>query len=164
MEIMRDRSNPVKPETVGPDTEGTNVLFDIWLVSRATTGVLDAVLAPTGLSADEFGIYSVLTTADSLTPSELARWMSAPLTTMSSYVKRLEGRGHLKRERNPDDGRSYVLTLTPAGRRAHRAAGARFIPVLEQIVTQLGTREPSVRQALATLHRSLRATQSQPGE
>jgi DNA-binding MarR family transcriptional regulator len=161
MEIMRDRSNPVKPETVGPTTEGTNVLFDVWLVSRAVTGRLDAALAPTGLTADEFAIYSVLTTADSLTPSELARWMSAPPTTVSSHVKRLEGRGHLERERNPDDGRSYVLKLTPAGHRAHQAAGARFLPVLDEVVSALGSKEPGVRRALASLRRSLGVLQAE---
>lgn len=157
---MRDRSNPVKPETVGPTTEGTNVLFDLWLASRATTGLLDDALAPSGLSADEFGIYSVLTTADSLTPSELAQWMSAPPTTVSSYVKRLESRGHLKRARNPEDGRSYVLRLTPAGHRAHQAAGACFLPVLDHVVATLGSKEPGVRRALAALRRALGAVEA----
>ena len=58
---MRDRSKSVKAHPVDAvPAEGTNVLFDVWLVSRATTGLLDAALAPTGLTADEFGVYSVL--------------------------------------------------------------------------------------------------------
>lgn len=132
--------------------EGTNVLFDVWLVSRAVTGMLDAALAPSGLTADEFGIYSVLTSADAMTPTELARWMGAPTTTVSSYVKRFEQRGHVERERNPRDGRSYVIRLTRAGRAAHRAAGARFLPELDRVVRALGTREATVRRALAALH------------
>jgi DNA-binding MarR family transcriptional regulator len=157
---MRDRSTSVKG-AIDP-TPGTNVLFDVWLVSRATHGVLDTALAPSGLTADEFGIYSVLTSAESLTPSELARWMSAPPTTVSSHVKRLEGRGHVKRLPNPDDGRSYVLKLTPAGRRAHQAAGARFLPVLSSVVDALGPREPAVRDALSALRDSLRALDADP--
>jgi DNA-binding MarR family transcriptional regulator len=140
--------------------EGTNVLFDVWLVYRATTGVLDGALAPTGLSADEFGLYSVLTSADAPTPSELARWMAAPATTVSSYVKRLERRGHVKRIANPRDGRSYLLSLTPSGRRAHRAAVDAFIPVLERVVRALGPSEPSVRQGLASLRAALDASHS----
>ncbi len=58
-----------------------NVLFTFWLTSRAVHGLLDEALAPAGLTADEFGIYSVLTRSDTMTPSELARWMSAPPTT-----------------------------------------------------------------------------------
>lgn len=154
---MRDRRSSVKGhQPPGAPLGGdTNVLFDVWLVSRATTGALDAALEPAGLTADEFAIYSVLRSPSAMTPSELARWMCAPLTTVSSYVKRLEGRGHVTREKHPDDGRSYVLRLTPAGRRAHRAAGARFAPVLERVVAELGSEEPAVRRALAALHRSL---------
>jgi len=131
------------------------VLFDVWLVLRVTTGALDGALAPTGLTADEFGIYSVLMSADALTPSDLARWMSAPATTVSSVIKRLEQRGHLTRRRNPDDGRSFVVGLTPAGRRAHAAGVGAFVPVLERVVSALGTREPAVRRALADLRLAL---------
>ncbi len=165
---MRSRSKSVKggPATSPDldhlheeliDEDGTNVLFDIWLVSRATNGVLDRALAPSGLTADEFGIYSVLTGSDAMTPTELARWMSAPPTTMSSYIKRFEGRGHVERLRNPTDGRSTVLRLTDAGRAAHQAAGAAFLPVLGGVVAELGPGEPAVRQSLAELRAALDA-------
>ena len=95
-----------------------NVLFDVWLVSRATTALLDEALRGSGLDSDEFAVYSVLASTEHMTPTELARWMSAPPTTVSSYVKRFEQRGHIVRTPNPDDGRSYRLSLTPAGRRA----------------------------------------------
>jgi DNA-binding MarR family transcriptional regulator len=156
--MMRVRSSAVKGHPVDAlAPAATNVLFDVWLVSRATTGALDAALAPTGLSADEFGLYSVLTSSDTVTPSELARWMAAPLTTVSSYVKRLEGRGHLVRERNPNDGRSFVLRLTPAGREAHAAAGRAFLEVLARVEARLGTTVDPVRRSLATLRDALEA-------
>jgi DNA-binding MarR family transcriptional regulator len=151
-EIVRVRSTSVKAHPVDDvAAAGTNVLFDVWLLSRATTGLLDVALAPTGLTADEFGLYSVLTSAETMTPSQLARWMSAPPTTVSSYIKRLESRGHLARERNPDDGRSSVLRLTAAGRSAHAAAAAAFAPVLGEVSDRLGNREASVRRALKLL-------------
>lgn len=149
---MRDRTTLVKGHPVDSvAAAGTNVLFDMWLASRATTGLLDAALTASGLTADEFGVYSVLSSAESMTPSELARWVSAPATTVSSYIKRLEQRGHLERSRNPADGRSFVVTLTPAGRRAHHAAGEAFLPVLDRVVGVLGRREQSIRRALALL-------------
>lgn len=135
--------------------EGTNVLFDVWLVSRLATSVLDVALGPSGLTADEFAVYSVLRSAETMTPGELARWMGAPATTVSSYVKRFESRGHLARERNPRDGRSYVLRLTAAGHAAHQAAGREFLPVLADVVARLGREEPEVRRALAALRDSL---------
>jgi DNA-binding MarR family transcriptional regulator len=139
-----------------------NLLFSFWLTSRAVHGLLDDTLAPTGLTADEFGVYSVLTRSDAMTPTELARWMSAPPTTVSSYVKRFEARGHVERERNPDDGRSYVLRLTAAGRKAHRAAGMRFLPALDAVVASLGTREPTVKRGLENLKRAVDATREEP--
>jgi len=116
-----------------------NVLFGVWLVSRATTSLLDQALAPSGLDADEFGVYSVLASGQDLTPTDLARWMAAPTTTVSSYLKRFEGRGHIRRRPNPNDGRSSCIELTAAGRRAHREAGARFLPILEQVEAALAT-------------------------
>lgn len=134
---------------------GTNVLFDLWLASRAATSRLDEALRPSGLSADEFAVYSVLSAAP-LTPGEVAGWMSAPLTTVSSYVRRFEARGHVRRVPNPDDGRSYRLELTAAGRRAHQAAGALFLPVLEQTESRLGRSVGPVRRSLAALLGALR--------
>jgi DNA-binding MarR family transcriptional regulator len=51
--------------------------------------------------------------------------------------------------------RSYMLSLTPSGRRAHRAAVEAFIPILERVVRALGPAEPSVRQALGALRSAL---------
>ena len=120
---MPDSKKPSDPQVEVP--EGlTNVLFDVWLVSRATTAMLDETLRPSGLDADEFAVYSVLASGDGMTPSDLAQWMSAPATTVSSYVKRFEARGHVQRAPHPDDGRSYLLQLTAAGRRVHCEAGA----------------------------------------
>lgn len=162
---MRDRSKAVKPPVprhpVADVREGgTNVLFDVWLVGKAVNGLLDAALLASGLTADEFGVYSVLNSADGLTPSALARWLSAPPTTVSSYVKRIEGRGHLRREPNPADGRSYLIRLTDAGRAAHRAAGTAFLPVLDDVVAALGAEEPRIRRSLSGLLTALDAVGS----
>lgn len=136
-----------------------NVLFGVWLVSRATTALLDEALAPSGLDADEFGVYSVLASGEDLTPTDLARWMAAPATTVSSYLKRFERRGHIRRRPNPDDGRSSRIELTAAGRRAHQDAGARFLPILGQVEEALsaatGTELDELTDQLAALHRAV---------
>jgi DNA-binding MarR family transcriptional regulator len=137
----------------------TNVLFSSWLVSRAANDLVDRAIADAGLSADEFAIYSLLV-AGPITPTELATWMAAPPTTISSSVKRLEARGHVRREPNPDDGRSYRIGLTPAGRRAHGQAGARFLPVLTAVEDALGRTEPTVMRALEGLRAALDAART----
>jgi DNA-binding MarR family transcriptional regulator len=81
--------------------------------------------------------------------------MAAAPTTVSSYVKRFERRGHVAREPNPTDRRSYRIKLTPAGRRAHRAAAKRFLPVRSQVETALGARLEDVREALLATRAAL---------
>ena len=149
---MRDRSKSVKPLSPAEVLEeDVDALFMVWLVSRSTTDLLDSVLAPAGLTADEFAIYSVLTAAPTITPTELARWMAAPATTVSSYVKRLEGRGHVTRERNPDDGRSSLIRLTPAGRKAHQAAARLFLPVRSAVAAGIDNQDIDMKEALLRL-------------
>ncbi len=142
-----------------PDDRLGNVLFDVWLVSRATTALIDEALRPTGLDADEFAVYSVLAAGDGLTPTELADWMAAPPTTVSSYVKRFERRGHVQRIDNPDDRRSYRLRLTDAGRQAHGLAGARFLPVLDQVTDTIGAGAADTHRRLLALHRAVAAVE-----
>lgn len=149
---MSGRSTP-------PDGAGTlgpgigNVLFDTWLVSRAVHSLIDDVIKPTGLDSDEFAIYSVLSRGDGLTPSELARWMSAPATTVSSYVKRFEKRGHVDRVPSVEDRRSYRLVLTADGRATHRSAGELFQSTLADVDETLGEQGPEVHRQLLELRR-----------
>lgn len=150
--MVRHRSTSVKP--LSPDEvrdEDVDPLFLVWLVARSTDYLLDTVLSPAGLTGDEFAIYSVLDGAKTMTPSELARWMAAPATTVSSYLKRFEARGHVAREPNPEDRRSQLVRLTPAGRRAHRAAVALFRPVRRQVAGALAEHDGDVREALLRL-------------
>lgn len=152
--MMRDRTTPVKAAL--PVGEGQpNALFSVWLVARAAGDLLDTVLAPSGLDADEYAIYSLLATGRSTTPTDLARWMAAPPTTVSSYVKRFEARGHVERVPNPEDRRSYRIRLTRSGRAAHRRAKGRFAPMVRQVSTALGERDAHVSEALGWLRSAL---------
>ena len=95
--------------------EGVDLTFLMWLTARGTTALMDATVAAAGLTGDEFAVYSILAASETTTPSTLSRWMAAPPTTVSSYVKRFETRGHVRRVPNPDDRRSYRIVLTEAG-------------------------------------------------
>ena len=146
-----DGSVPELDERLG------NVLFDVWLVSRATTALVDDAVREAGLNADEFAVYSVLASTDGMTPTELAHWMAAPATTVSSYVKRFERRGHVRRVPHLGDRRSYRLQLTDEGRATHLAAGRLFLPVLEEVTRRVGRGVPDTHRRLRTLHQVVAA-------
>src|SRR4051794_11529901 len=98
--MMRRRSTSVNGlSSSDVRVQGVDTLFTQWLVGRAAQSLVDDVLRPTGLTSDELPVYSMLASDTPITPTELARWMSAPATTVSSVIKRLEARGHAVRER-----------------------------------------------------------------
>jgi DNA-binding MarR family transcriptional regulator len=134
-----------------------DTLFTQWLVGRAAQNLVDDVLRPVGLTADELPVYSMLASDTPVTPSELSRWMAAPATTVSSVVKRLEARGHAVREPHPQDRRSYRIVLTPAGRRTHQSAIELFLPVSTEVERRLGPERTTVNEALLLLRETIDA-------
>jgi DNA-binding MarR family transcriptional regulator len=128
-----------------------DVLFLVWLVAQSTEDLIDGVLAAAGLSADEYALFSMLRATRGITPTELARWMAAPPTTVSAYLKRFTARGLVTRVPNPDDGRSSLVRLTPAGLLTHDAARRHFGPVRADVVERLAGDHSAVADALTIL-------------
>ena len=72
--MMRVRSTSVKPLSAAEERDANvDPLFLVWIVMRSTEDLLDSVLAPAGLTGDEFAIYSVLAASPGITPGELSR-------------------------------------------------------------------------------------------
>ncbi len=147
--MVRARSTSVN-SAVGAELrhEDVDTLFLVWLAARPTEALVDATLAPAELTGDEYALMSVLEARTTATPTDLVRWMGAPPTSVSSHLKRLEARGHITRSANPDDRRSTLIQLTPAGRQVRARAAALFGPVCEEVAQGLAGRVDEVRDAL----------------
>ena len=102
-----------------------SLLFDLFVLNQRVRRLMTAALADVGLRADEYAVYSLLLEQAPLTATEMARRMGMPLTTLLDYLRVMEERRHLRRERHPRDGRAQQLSLTMAGlaeqRRTNRA-------------------------------------------
>jgi DNA-binding MarR family transcriptional regulator len=133
------------------------VLFDAWLVMHLTIGLLDEALGESGLSADDFGLYSLLAGYGPATPTQLARWTGMRPTTISAALRRMADRGDSDRLPNPEDRRSYLLALSEAGRRRHRAAATAFREVMLRLSATLAPEEREIRLSLHRLDAGLRA-------
>ena len=133
----------------------TTVLFDIWILSHITTGLLDEALAGSGLNGDDFGLYSLLLGWAPATPGEIAQWSGMRPNTVSVALKRIEGRGHLDRRPNPLDGRSSIVALNQQGRTTHANASRGFLEAMKEVDAGLGD-IPSVRLVLQRLDGVLR--------
>jgi MarR family multiple antibiotic resistance transcriptional regulator len=81
-----------------------------------------------------------------------------PLTTVLFRLRRLERRGHAERIPNPDDRRSFLIRLTPAGQRLLRKARPRFRAYAEAVEARLGADSvAAARERLAELRESIGA-------
>ena len=143
--------------------DGYTLLFDVWVVANSTRALLDRALRPSGLSAEDFAIYSAIRRDGGITPTELSSLMALPPTTVSSIITRIERRGHAHRVRNPADARSYRIQLSPSGQAAHTAAGEQFTRVLGRVEAALSIPPGHARDVLAAINSAvLAATTAAP--
>ena len=134
-----------------------NVLVDVWLISTLATSLVDAALAESTMSTDEFALYGLIVDLGPLTAADLARATGLPPTTLSGILARCERRGEVERVANPADRRSALLRLTERGQGVYRDA----LPALLDLLTRLDAATPggneSIRLTLQTLDDALRA-------
>src|SRR5215469_11868746 len=94
---------------------GISLLFDVFVVHQRVRALLARALVGCELRADEYAVYSVLFERGPLTPTQLAAGLAMPVTTTLDYLRAMTRRGHVRRARNPADGRSYMVSLTMEG-------------------------------------------------
>ncbi len=82
----------------------------------------------TGLSA-----LSHLAAAPGMTPKQLSDLLGITTGSTTGTIDNLERSGFLRREPHPDDRRSVVLHLTPAGRHAVEWVIERYRAALETV-------------------------------
>jgi DNA-binding MarR family transcriptional regulator len=135
--------------------EGT-LLLDVWFVMHLTGRLLDDALRPVGLTADEFGMYSLIYSYAPLTQTQIVRWTGMPLTTVAGSIRRIAGRGHIADVPHADDARSRMIELTDDGVRATLAGAEVLATVAPQLADALAQNEATMRAALGDLDQGLR--------
>jgi DNA-binding MarR family transcriptional regulator len=96
----------------------------LYWASQNAQLIADQAVEPLGLTVKHFGVMTFLAQqeGDRLSQQAIGEQLRIDRTTMVSLIDDLEAAGYVKRERNPTDRRAYVLTLTPAGKRAQARA------------------------------------------
>ena len=88
-------------------------------VAAHASRAIDATLEKWGLQTGEFDVLAALRRSGApftLAPSQLTRSMMLSPSGMTSRLDRLERVGFIERKTTPDDRRSLLVVLTPAGR------------------------------------------------
>lgn len=135
-----------------PSDRGTySLLFDVFVLEQRVGQLLETAMATSPLRPEDYAVYSVVFEEEAVSPTGMAAELSMPLTTVVDYIRLMESRGHCRRMPNPKDGRSYLVTLTAAGRRAHREANLLFERAYETFLAALPEGEQPARLLLYQL-------------
>jgi len=128
------------------------ILLDVFAANQKRERLIAEALAETDLPPEDYPLYVFIGTAGPLTPTNLARELGMPLSTLLFRVRRLERRRHVERVANPDDRRSYLVRLTPSGERLLAFARPLFRARALAVEARLGEgRVAALREALTEL-------------
>jgi DNA-binding MarR family transcriptional regulator len=154
---------PTDPEAAErPDQVGAMARLEIrgpflllFALAQQQSSLLHHAMADRPLQPAEFAVYSALRLSQPTTPTQLAATLGMKATTLSSMLVRMAKNGHLKRRRNPADGRSVVLSLSPAGVRATEESFTSFSVAIESFRRHLEIEEPALLHSLEAMSRAL---------
>ncbi len=110
--------------------------------------LLQARLEPHGIKLSHWYCLRYLWEEDGLTQRELSKRVHVKETTIVAVINEMESLGLIKRVRNPDDRRKYIVSLTAQAKRVTST----LLPVA-RTVNQLGTRDFTNQEI--DLHRAL---------
>jgi DNA-binding MarR family transcriptional regulator len=130
------------------------ILFRVFIVSRLVGRLLEREVD--GLASDQIGLFSAIGTWQPITPTELARRSGTKPTTLSDVIRRFEERGWIVKTPNPNDGRSYLISLTREGSKVWEIAGPGLARAIEMAEDALDDELDEVVDSLMTLENRLR--------
>ncbi len=135
--------------------------FDVYAANQAFGRVYKPLLDPLGLTYAQYLAMVVLWSDAPLSVGALGQRLGLESSTLTPLLKRLEAGGRVTRQRDPQDERRVIVTLTEAGRALE--AEARDIPRCVGAATGLSERklaklQTRLRQLSAALNATARGT------
>ncbi|GGY06034.1 MarR family winged helix-turn-helix transcriptional regulator [Streptomyces djakartensis] len=127
-----------------------SLLYMVKQVELVVRSHLDELVKPSGITALQYTALTVLERHDGLSAAQLARDSFVTAQSIADLVRSLEGRGLVRRERNPRNRRELLILLTDDGREllARHAGPVRELE--ERMVRDLTAHQTEqFRQALA---------------
>jgi len=93
-----------------------SLLYMVKQVELVVRSHLDELVRPSGITALQYTALTVLERHDGLSAAQLARDSFVTAQSIADLVRSLEGRGLVRRERNPGNRRELLILLTEEGR------------------------------------------------
>lgn len=109
-------------------------------------------LAHAGVTVSQFGVLEALHHLGPLSQADIAKKILKSSGNITMVIDNLEKRGLVKRERDPDDRRSYAVRLTASGK---KMIGEIFPRHAEQIIQGMSVLSSAEQEMLGSLCRKL---------
>src|SRR5262245_15426733 len=137
------------------ETDAIALIGRILRASRLLQLEVDRTLESFGLTINEFNTLNALRRAGPpyrLSPKQVGVSLLFSSGGLTKLLERLESRGLVAREPDPNDGRGVLVSLTPAGRRLQEEAMSAHAQNEEELLTPLtGRQRESVNSNLREL-------------
>jgi DNA-binding MarR family transcriptional regulator len=146
------------PDNADPLALESQVCFALSVASRSVVAVYRPLLEPMGLTHPQYLVMLALWQHAPLSVKDLSGLLQLDPGTLSPLLKRLEGAGYIRRQRDPGDERALAVTLTDAGI-ALRAQAEKVPPA---VVARLGMDLDELRNLHASLTRVIAAARTDP--
>jgi DNA-binding transcriptional MerR regulator/DNA-binding HxlR family transcriptional regulator len=91
------------------------LLFDLFLARTRAEALLTLALRPVGLVSGELALLHLVWLEGQFNAATLARLVGVAPSTLGGRLNRLLEQGLIRRRPDPDNARSWILELTPAG-------------------------------------------------
>jgi DNA-binding MarR family transcriptional regulator len=121
-------------------------------VTRRVTQIYDTYLAPSGLTAPQFGMVATISARPGIAIGELAELLAMDATTLTRNLRPLERSGHVAIAAHAEDRRRRMIMLTKQGAAALRAAKPMWRRAQDEVARRVGAQD------LVALHAALDTT------
>ena len=135
----------------GGQPSSPSVFFEAYALNQSIRRLLAVAMADSPLTPEQYAIYSAIFEDEQITPTRMAERLGTPLTTVMDHVARLERLGHVRRNVDPRDRRSTLITLTANGLAAHREANSYFERAYDDFAKVLSTNEATATRWLGEI-------------
>jgi DNA-binding MarR family transcriptional regulator len=133
------------------------ILLDAWTAAQLANVLISQELEAIGVRPNLFALVSTLNITGPITPTDLALETGHAPATLYDLVQALVERGHARREPNPEDGRSSLISLTEDGERLSEAGRPAVGAALARLDAQLDRPLAEIAAAVVELRRALQA-------
>lgn len=129
---------PDQHKEKSPDRLAASLFAEVLIADQLSRNLISKAL-PRGMQISHFSVLNLLAHMnEERTPAELAAAFHVTRGAMTNTLSRLEWAGHVHIRPDWDDARRKLVAISPAGRAARDAAIAAFMPLIADVVRDIG--------------------------